>query len=109
VVDTSEHGTRAVLGSLGDTWRILDNENARKVAALEQAGASSYADFGELISGERTQALAYQAGQHEEGMLSMGPAVGFARGIEPVESIVLRLQRECVQASARFMRMVDSA
>jgi len=109
VVDTSEHGTRAVLGSLGDTWRILDNENARKVAALEQAGASSYADFGELISGERTQALAYQAGQHEEGMLSMGPAVGFARGIEPVESIVQRLQRECMQASARFKHMVDSA
>ncbi|CAB3629508.1 NAD(P)H-dependent flavin oxidoreductase [Achromobacter aegrifaciens] len=109
VVDTNEHGTRAVLGSLGDTWRILDNENARKVAALEQAGANSYADFGELISGERTQALAYQAGQHEEGMLSMGPAVGFARGIEPVESIVLRLQRECVQASARFRHMLDSA
>lgn len=109
VVATNEHGTRTVLGGLGDTWRILDNENARKVAALEQAGANSYADFGELISGERTQALAYQAGQHEEGMLSMGPAVGFARGIEPVESIVRRLQQECMQASARFRRMVDSA
>ena len=109
MVATNEHGTRTVLGGLGDTWRILDNENARKVAALEQAGANSYADFGELISGERTQALAYQAGLHEEGMLSMGPAVGFARGIEPVESIVRRLQQECMQASARFRRMVDSA
>ncbi|CAB3927083.1 NADH:quinone reductase [Achromobacter anxifer] len=109
VVHTDEHGTRAVLGSLGDTWRIIDNENARKVAALEQAGARSYADFGELISGERTLALAYQAGQHDEGMLSMGPAVGFARGIEPVESIVRRLQLECIEASARFRRMVDSA
>ncbi len=105
VVATDEHGTRAVLGSLGDTWRIIDNDNARKVAALEQTGANSYAAFGELISGERTQTLAYQAGQHEEGMLSMGPAVGFARAIEPVASIVQRLQRECVQACSQFQRM----
>lgn len=105
VVATDEHGTRAVLGSLGDTWRVIDNDNARKVAALEQAGASSYAAFGELISGERTQALAYHAGQHEEGMLSMGPAVGFARAIEPVASIVQRLQRECVQAGRQFQRL----
>jgi NAD(P)H-dependent flavin oxidoreductase YrpB (nitropropane dioxygenase family) len=105
VVDTDEHGTRAVLGTLGDTWRIIDNDNARKVAALEQTGASSYAAFGELISGERTQVLAYQAGEHEEGMLSMGPAVGFARAIEPVASIVQRLQRECVEACSHFQRM----
>jgi NADH:quinone reductase (non-electrogenic) len=105
VVNTDEHGTRAVLGSLGDTWRIIDNDNARKVAALEQTGASSYAAFGELISGERTQVLAYQAGEHEEGMLSMGPAVGFARAIEPVASIVQRLQRECVEACSHFQRM----
>lgn len=105
VVDTDEHGTRAVLGSLGDTWRMIDNDNARKVAALEQTGASSYAAFGELISGERTQVLAYQAGEHEEGMLSMGPAVGFARAIEPVASIVQRLQRECVEACSHFQRM----
>ncbi|WP_188590225.1 NAD(P)H-dependent flavin oxidoreductase [Achromobacter denitrificans] len=109
VVATDAHGTRAVLGSLGDTWRILDNENARKVAALELAGARSYAEFGDLISGERTRSLAYQAGQHEEGMLSMGPAVGFARAVEPVASIVRRLQEECVQASARFQRMLTLA
>lgn len=109
VVGTDAHGTRAVLGSLGDTWRILDNENARKVAALEQAGARSYAEFGDLISGERTQSLAYQAGQHEEGMLSMGPAVGFARSVEPVADIVRRLQEECMQASARFLHMAARA
>lgn len=109
VLQTDEHGTRAVLGSLGDTWRVIDNDNARKVAALEQAGADSYAAFGDLISGERTQALAYEAGQHEEGMLSMGPAVGFARAIEPVASIVHRLQRECMQACSRLQRMQEFA
>jgi len=105
VIATDAHGTRAVLSSLGDTWRVIDNRNARKVAALEQAGASSYPEFGELLSGERTQTLAYQAGLHEEGMLSMGPAVGFARAVEPVADIVARLQRECVEASRRFCSM----
>lgn len=108
VVETDAHGTRAVLGSLGDTWRVIDNENARKVAALEQAGARSYPEFGVLISGERTRALAYAAGRHEEGMLSMGPAVGFARAVESVADIVARLQGECVAASGRFRHMLDA-
>lgn len=106
VAQTDQHGTRAVLGSLGDTWRVIDNANARKVAALEAAGARTYQAFGELISGARTQALAYGEGLHEEGMLSMGPAVGFARSVVPVSSIVARLQREFVEASHRFRTLV---
>lgn len=104
VVATDQHGTRAVLGSLGDTWRIIDNENARKVAEIEQGGARSHSEFGDLISGERTQTLAYQAGQHEHGMLSMGPAVGFARAVEPVSAIMLRLKQEFMVAYQRFER-----
>lgn len=109
VVATDQHGTRAVLGSLGDTWRIIDNENARKVAEMEQAGARSHSEFGDLISGERTQALAYQAGLHEEGMLSMGPAVGFARAVEPVEAIMLRLKQECMVACQRFGQLLAAS
>jgi len=109
VVATDQHGTRAVLGSLGDTWRIIDNENARKVAEIEQAGARSHSEFGDLISGERTQALAYQAGLHEEGMLSMGPAVGFARAVEPVEAIMLRLKQECMVACQRFGQLLPAS
>ena len=109
VIATDEHGTRAVLGSLGDTWRIIDNENARKVAALEEGGARRYQDFGELISGDRTKALAYVQGLHEEGMLSMGPAVGFARAVEPLQNTVLRLQRECMAASCQFQNLMSQA
>lgn len=109
VIATDEHGTRAVLGSLGDTWRIIDNENARKVAALEEGGARRYQDFGELISGDRTKALAYVQGLHEEGMLSMGPAVGFARAVESLQNTVLRLQRECMAASRQFQNLMNQA
>ena len=98
-----------MLGSLGDTWRIIDNENARKVAALEEGGARRYQDFGELISGDRTKALAYVQGLHEEGMLSMGPAVGFARAVEPLQNTVLRLQRECMAASCQFQNLMSQA
>ena len=75
VIATDEHGTRAVLGSLGDTWRIIDNENARKVAALEEGGARRYQDFGELISGDRTKALAYVQGLHERSEEADGDRV----------------------------------
>lgn len=105
VVATDQHGTCAVLGSLGDTWRVINNHNARKVAALEEAGARSYTEFGDLINGTRTNRLVYQDGQIEEGMLSMGPAVGFARVVEPVADIVERLKREFMEANHRFQRM----
>jgi NAD(P)H-dependent flavin oxidoreductase YrpB (nitropropane dioxygenase family) len=105
VAATDQHGTCTVLGSLGDTWRVINNNNARKVAAMEQDGASGYGDFGELISGARTKALAYERGEHEEGMLSMGPAVGFARSVEPVACIVTRLQQQLMDASHRFQYM----
>jgi len=105
VAATDQHGTCTVLGSLGDTWRVINNNNARKVAAKEQAGAREYAEFGELISGARTRALAYERGDHEEGMLSMGPAVGFARSVESVACIVSRLQQQLMDASRRFQYM----
>ena len=108
VAATDQHGTRTVLGSLGDTWRVIDNDNARKVAAMEHAGARAYEQFGELISGTRTKALAYDNGEHEQGMLSMGPAVGFARSVEPVACIMTRLQRQMVQASRRFQCMSNA-
>ncbi|MHC8946021.1 NAD(P)H-dependent flavin oxidoreductase [Advenella incenata] len=105
VAATDQHGTCTVLGSLGDTWRVINNNNARKVAAKEQAGAREYAEFGELISGARTRALAYERGDHEEGMLSMGPAVGFARSVESVACIVSRLQQQLMDARRRFQYM----
>ncbi len=98
VLAIDEHGTRALLSSLRDTWRVLDNENARKVAAIEAAGARQYTDFGDLISGQRSKQLAYDQGQHEEGMLSLGPAAGFADRVEPAGDIVSRLWRQCEHA-----------
>ncbi|PJX26652.1 nitronate monooxygenase [Advenella sp. S44] len=108
VAATDQYGTRTVLGSLGDTWRVIDNDNARKVAAMEHAGAKTYTEFGELISGARTKKLAYDNGDYEEGMLSMGPAVGFAQSVEPVACIVNRLQKQLVQASNRFQFLNNS-
>lgn len=108
VAATDQHGTCTVLGSLGDTWRVINNINARKVAAKEQAGAREYAEFGELISGARTRALVYERGEHEEGMLSMGPAVGFARSVESVDCIVTRLQQQLMDASRRFQYMCNA-
>lgn len=74
---------------------------------MEQAGAREYAEFGELISGVRTKTLAYEQGEYEEGMLSMGPAVGFARSIESVACIVTRLQQQMMSAVSRFQDLTN--
>jgi nitronate monooxygenase len=105
IVAADEHCSVTVLSSLGDTWRVLDNGNAREVARLEREGARTHAEFGELIRGQRSRDLAYREGDPEQGMLSIGPAAGFSRSIESVQSIVDQLMDEAARAAARF-RMV---
>ena len=39
----------------------------------------------------------------------MGPAVGFARAVEPLQNTVLRLQRECMAASRQFQNLMNQA
>lgn len=101
VAEADEHCSRTVLSSLGDTWRVLDNENARRVAQLEQQGARSYEDFGDLIKGYRARDYAYAQGLHEEGMLSLGPAAGFSRAVEPFAETLQALMWQCREALLR--------
>ncbi|OVZ59354.1 nitronate monooxygenase [Pigmentiphaga sp. NML080357] len=105
VVEADEHCSRAVLSSLGDTWRVLDNENARRVAQLESEGARTYEAFGELIRGHRARDYAYARGLHEEGMLSLGPAAGFSQSIEPFAQTLQALMKQCRDALLRGGRL----
>ncbi|MDH2239390.1 nitronate monooxygenase [Pigmentiphaga sp. GD03639] len=98
VVEADEHCSRTVLSTLGDTWRVLDNENARRVARLENEGARSYEAFGEWIRGHRARDYAYAQGLHEEGMLSLGPAAGFSRAVEPFAQTLQALMLQCREA-----------
>lgn len=111
IVDLDEHGSIAVLGTLNDTWRVMANGTAREVQRLEAAGARRHEDFGDLILSTRTRERVYRDGQVDAGIVSLGPAGGFADAIEPAGAIVARLvdeARAAMDALGRHWLAADS-
>ncbi|MBM3568216.1 MAG: nitronate monooxygenase [Alphaproteobacteria bacterium] len=94
-----ENASRVVLQAVKNTYRVLDNATARKVAELETQGVRDYAALMPLIKGTEAKA-AYDSGDFERGILSIGPAVAFADRIEPVEAIFDRLIDQAAEAMA---------
>ncbi|MDM0103461.1 nitronate monooxygenase [Variovorax sp. J22R24] len=109
IVEADEHCSTAILGSIGDTWRVLHNEAAREVRRLEAAGARSHGEFGDLILSSRTRQRVYAEGDVDGGIVSLGPAGGFADGIEPAARIIARLVGDAVQAAGAFTRVIREA
>lgn len=102
-----EHSTLRVLHSLGNTWRVLRNDTARQVEAIERAGVADHAAFGELISGRLARDHCYVKGEWELGMVSLGPAIAFADRIEPLQRIVTRLIDQTRSAFARMHSLTE--
>lgn len=99
IVEADEHSSTTVLGTMNETWRVLYNETARKVQELENGGARRHEEYGDLILSSRTRQRVYIEGQVEEGMVSLGPACGFADRIEPAGEIIRRLMRDAERAA----------
>ncbi|WOB06646.1 nitronate monooxygenase [Piscinibacter gummiphilus] len=78
LIGCDEDASTTAMRSLKDTWRVLANDNARTVQAMEGAGARSYPEFGDRIKGTTTRDLCYRGGDVQQGMVSMGPSIGFA-------------------------------
>jgi len=85
-----EHSTVRLLHTLGNTWRVLRNETAQQVEAIERAGVADHAAFGDLIDGRHARD-SYVRGDWQRGMLSLGPSIAFAKRIEPLQQIVDQL------------------
>ncbi|CAG2148061.1 NADH:quinone reductase [Cupriavidus yeoncheonensis] len=101
IVAADEHCSVTILDSLGDTWRVLANDTARAVQQREAQGARSHAEFGDMILSARTRERVYEGGDVEAGIVSLGPAGGFADRIEPAGAIVARLMADARHATAR--------
>ncbi|TWO68475.1 nitronate monooxygenase [Caenimonas sedimenti] len=97
-----------VLRSTGNPWRVLDNGTAREVRRREDAGARTYPEFGALALGRTGRDGAYRGGDIDEGLLSMGPAIGFARRREPLQAIVDGLMTEAAQVLAKVRQLVPA-
>lgn len=103
-----ENASTTVLFSMKNTYRCLDNETARKVQAIEAAGARDYAAFGDLIKGTLTREC-YVTGDFNKGILSAGPSVAFADKIEPMETIFDRLIDEAAEHAKRLAGLTRAA
>lgn len=86
VIDSDEGGSRLVLSSLRKTYRVMNNATARKVAELEDAGETDFEVYRPLVQGS-FQVEAYESGDPEKGLLSMGQSAVFADRIASVEEI----------------------
>ena len=104
-----EHSTVRLLHTLGNTWRVLRNDTARQIEAIERAGAADHAAYGDLISGRSARDHCYAQGDWQRGMLSLGPSIAFARRIEPLQSIVAQLLHEARTALERLASLEATA
>lgn len=99
IIASGVNGSITIMDSLSDTWRVLDNAAAREVRRLEASGVRRHADFGDLILSSRTREKVYRDGDVEAGIVSLGPAGGFADDIHPAGWIVERLIGDAVEAT----------
>ncbi|MDM0025254.1 NAD(P)H-dependent flavin oxidoreductase [Variovorax saccharolyticus] len=97
------------LRSTGNPWRVLHNATVRETRRMESAGANQYADFGTLATGRLGRDRGYAEGDWDTGLLSMGPAVGFADAVEPVHRVMDRLMADAMQGSVRLAALMSAA
>lgn len=104
MVSADENATRLIMTSFRNTFRVLDNTEARSVAELEADGERDFARYQPHVTGQR-QREAYETGDSERGVLSMGQSVAFARKPKPVAGIIDDLMREAAQAMHRLRHL----
>lgn len=108
LVGCDEHSTVRLLHTLGNTWRVLRNDTARRIDEIERAGAADHAAFGDLISGSTARDHCYAGGDWQRGMLSLGPSIAFAKRIEPLKDIVSQLLDEARTSLGRLPSLAAS-
>jgi NAD(P)H-dependent flavin oxidoreductase YrpB (nitropropane dioxygenase family) len=104
VVEAVVSDTRIVMSIFNDNSRVLDNETARAVVALEADGITDFDSYRPLVEGI-IQREAYAAGDPERGTLSMGQSCAFADRIESVEAIFDRILVDAGDARERMKKL----
>jgi NADH:quinone reductase (non-electrogenic) len=101
MIEADEGSSRLIMQSFRNTYRVLDNADARRVAELEGAGEKDYERYRPFVAGTQ-QKHAYETGDWERGVLSMGQSIAFARRSETVAEIYAQLLREAIAARVRL-------
>jgi len=96
-------GTHSVIvkTALRQHHRVLNNESAQAVAALDAAGASDFELYRPHVMGSLTT-QAYRTGESARGMLDYGPSIVFADAVKPVDAIFDEILDDAQQALERI-------
>jgi nitronate monooxygenase len=99
---TAADGTEStvVKKALRDHHRVLRNESAQAVEALDAANVTDFEQYRPHVTGTLAHE-AYLTGDMSRGMLDFGPAAAFADRIETMEAILDRVLDEAVAAARR--------
>ena len=95
-----EMSTTLVLRRFTNTTRVLNNGLAVKVAELERNGAP-FEEIAPLASGRRLK-KAFETGDLEDGVLTIGQVNGILHDILPVQEIMDRMMEECFACLDRY-------
>lgn len=81
-------GTQSVVVKqiLRDHHRVLENDSARELLALEDRKVTDFDAYRPHVAGKLARE-AYRTGDRSRGMLDFGPAAAFATSIQSVETI----------------------
>jgi NADH:quinone reductase (non-electrogenic) len=101
LIQADETETTLVLQSLRNTLRALRNDATSKIQHLEQVHGGDLSVLLPHISG-KVGRKAYETGDTTIGALATGQAVAFADRIEPLASIVRRMEIEAGSALKRL-------
>jgi NADH:quinone reductase (non-electrogenic) len=104
VVASRESDTMLVMQSIRNTVRILANDTAKEVAAIEARGEGSLETLLPLMSGKIGKEV-YRTGDTTRGALAMGHALAFTNEIKPFAAIIDQLMQEAEGALDRLERL----
>lgn len=106
LLQANETDTTLLLQSLRNTIRALRNETTCKIQQLEESHGGNLEILMPHISGKLGR-LAYESGDTSIGTLALGQSVAFADCIEPLASIVERLEVDARRALERVGSLVN--
>ena len=95
-----EMSTTLLLRRFTNTTRVLNNGLAVRAKELEQSGAE-FAEMAPLVSGRRLK-TAFDTGNLEDGILTIGQSVGLVHDVLPVQTILDQMMEECFACLDRF-------
>jgi NAD(P)H-dependent flavin oxidoreductase YrpB (nitropropane dioxygenase family) len=100
LLGASELDTMLIMRSLNATHRVWRNAAALKCTDLEACGAD-FPQILEVVSGRRAKKM-YAEGDLDEGILSCGQGICFAREILPVKTLFERLMTQAEEIRNKF-------